>query len=318
MKRIEVLNLTRVFESLKNAKGINFAYALMKNKKIQSVEEEHLKTSLVTSDRYKEFVEKVSGLVKSKCDIEGDVVTLENLKVKEGEDLDALKTSILEFQKEYAEDIAQRKTAVREYQSFIRDDSDAEFYKIKETHLPDELTLQDLIMLSEIVDYDEYELSKQEFTNYSILIYSNLFNQIIGLPTLADLSPIVRNKCLLNFTLLRKAHKELYASEIIKNWLAYEEKRKALAESFASTDVFGDSLVQKNEQNQDEQFVIVDQESFQKELTLLGAEYEETLKAFYDFLNEKRDVDLCKFAQSELPDTFSLTDLQVFEIFLKN
>lgn len=320
MKRIEVLNLPQVFENLKNAKGLGFAYALMKNKKIIEAEKENLNTTLLTSEKYKQFLTEMNALIKDYC-VEhsgNDPILLESVELLEGKDKVEFENAVKKLQDDYADAISERKFNIDEYQSFIKDDSDVEFYKINESYLPDELTLHELIMLSELINFEDREKESIEITKYALLTYTNIFNRMVNIPVLSSVNCEARNKCLYNFVLFRNAHKVLYNDPIIKDWLVYEKERKDLASKFAATDVFGDVLIKHMKDTQDDQFVIKDEVGFNESLSKLNEKYEKELTAFYDFLNQKTTLDICKIKQDELPESMNLNDLQTLELFVKN
>jgi hypothetical protein len=67
---------------------MHFAYALMKNKKIIDSEKDILSKAVYPIESYKEFVDKVTVLVKEFCDLQNkpDVLTRDNLIFLEGKD----------------------------------------------------------------------------------------------------------------------------------------------------------------------------------------------------------------------------------------
>jgi hypothetical protein len=320
MKRIEVLNLPQVFESLKNAKGLGFAYALMKNKKIIEAEKENLKNTLPTSEDYQKFLTEMNALIKDYCvEQTGDSpILLESVELLEGKDKIEFENEVKKLQTSYAEAISERKANIDEYQSFIKDDSDVEFYRINESYLPDESTMHELIMLSELINFEEREKETIEITKYSLLTYTNIFNRMVNISSLSPANCEARNKCLYNFVIFRNEHRVLYNDQIIKDWLVYEKERKNLASKFAATDIFGDVLIKHSKDTQDDQFIIKDDTGFNTELGLLNEKYEKELTAFYNFLNQKINLDICKIKQDELPESMNLNDLQTLELFIKN
>lgn len=320
MKRIEVLNLPQVFEGLKNAKGLGFAYALMKNKKIIEAEKENLMTSLPVIENYQKFLAEMKALLEDYCIVDQDetVILLDKVVMKEDKSKEEFEIEVNKLYTTYKDAIKERRDNLKEYQNFIKEDTDIEFYKINESNLPDELGLHDLLMLCELIKFEEREVEAIELTIYQILTYVNIFNKMTDVPILSSVNCEARNKCLYNFLSFKNMHKVLYSDGIIKSWSEYEQKRKLLAESHASIDIYGDVLVQHSKNSQDDQFVIGDMSKFNIDLEALNLEYEKELKAFYEFLNQKTSIDICKIKQEELPESTSLEDLQSLEIFIKN
>ena len=320
MKRIEVLNLPQVFESLKDAKGLGFAYAIMKNKKIIAAEKENLMVTMPVIPKYNQYLSEMNALIKDFCveHKEGSPILLEGLEMLEGKSKEEFEEAVNKLHTEYKDVIAERKNNIDEYQAFIKDDSDIEFYTINESNLPSELTLHELLMLAELIRFEDRESEPIELTKYQLLTYVNIFSHIFDVPSLSSVNCEARNKCLYNFVVFRTAHKELHNDPIIKDWLMYEKERKALAAKHAAMDIFGDVLVQHSKNGQDDKFVIKDEASFNAELTVLNEKYEKELTAFYNFLNQKITINIYKINQEEFPQTMSLDNLQTLELFIKN
>jgi len=319
MKRIEVLNLPQVFENLKDAKGIGFAYALMKNKKVIDAERDNLLKTIPTVERYQKFLATMGELVKEYCVIEkeGEPILVDKVVLKEGLDRAIFTSKVNELQIEFAEAIVERRDHIHEYQDFVKEDADVDFYRLSEGALPDELTLHSLLMLAELINFEERPKESIELTKYQLLTYTSIFKNTIDIPVLSTTNCEARNKCLQNFVIFRNEHKKLYNHAIIKQWLNYEDERKALAESFAATDIYGDVLIQHSKDSQDDQFVIKDMEAYKVDLEKLNTKYEKELTTFYNFLNEKMSIGICKIFQDELPSDISLEDLQTLELFIQ-
>ena len=320
MKRIEVLNLPQVFESLKDAKGLGFAYAIMKNKKIIEAEKESLMTTVPVIPKYNQFLSEMNALIKDFCveHKQENPVLLEELEMLEGKSKEEFVEAVNKLYEEYKDVIVERKSNIDEYQAFIKDDSDIEFYTISESNLPSELTLHELLMLSELIRFEDRESEPIELSKYQLLTYTNIFSHMFNVPSISSVNCEARNKCLYNFVVFRTAHKTLHNDPIIKDWLLYENARKALAVKYAATDIFGDVLIKHSKNGQDDQFVIKDEAGFNAELTILSEKFEKELTAFYDFLNQKITINIYKINQDEFPQTMSLDNLQTLELFIKN
>lgn len=320
MKRIEALNLIQLFEQLKNVMSIGFAYALMRNKKILDSERENLSKTIELTEKYSQFVKQMQSILEEFCiiDTQNPVILIDSVKLKEGKDRQEFIKAVLDLRELYSEEIANRRTLLREYQEFMGEEADIDFYKINESSLPTELSFHKLIMLSELIKYEERELETIELTVYSVLTYTNIFMKMIDIKALSSVNCEARNKSLFNFVQFRKKHKLLYSDPIIQRWVTYEKERKLLAESYSDTDIFGDVLIQHNQTSQDDQFVIKDMKAFEEALSTLNQKYEKELTDFYEFLNQKTSIDICKLNQEDLPEDTTLEDLQTLEIFIKN
>lgn len=316
MKRIEILNLPQVFEQLKDAKGLGFAYALMKNKKIIEAERENLVTTIALKDDYRLFLNKMNTLLEEYV-IKTDVMQLETVEMQPEKSREEFTEKVKALHVEYAEAIKQRREDLREYKDFIKQDANIDFYYINESHLPDNLTSHDLLMVSELINFNQRTKEKVELSRYQILSYTNIFSNMIEISTYG-VGCEARNKCLQNFVILRNKHSELYNNEIIKDWVRYENERKELAESCADIDIYGDVLIKHNTSTQDDQYVIKEMDLFSSKLSELNSKYEKELAAFYTFLNEKVEIDICKITPEELSQDINLDQLQTLEIFLKN
>jgi len=319
MKRIELLNLPQVFEEMKHARSVSFAYGLMKNRKLIDAEKENLAKTLDMTPNYQKFLKEVQETVNDFCEKENNnVITFETVKLKEGKILEDFKTAIYSLREIYATDIESRRKDIREYQKFIRDDVDFDFYRIAESSIPTELKLQNLIAIAELINFKDRDQKAIEFTNYQLLTYIELYRNIFDLGSKSSVDNEARNKMLINFVELRKKHSEIYKNSVVQDWLVYEEKRKDLAEKFAETDIYGDILIQRGDTGAEDQFVIKDIESYNKALEVLSKEFEMTLNQFYSFLENKTKVNLSLLKQSELPEDMTLEDLQTLDIFIEN
>lgn len=317
MKKIEVLNLPQAFEQLKEAKGVNFAYALMKNRRIIDSEKEDLTKSITNEPDYLAFISKIKAVITEYCDVaEGEIIVPESVKLKDGKDRKSFILSIEELKDAHAESIINRKKMIKEYNDFLREDADITFYKISEQHIPEYLGFGELLMLAELLSFDETnEKMNIKVTNYQILVYINLFRELLKSDSIHSLTGSARNKLLRNFLAFREKHNILSQNPVIKDWNSYEEVRKNLAESLAATDIFGEVLIQKSEAEGQDQYVIYDQEVFTQKLQELSEEYKEQIEAFYNLLNETLILEVEELKLEELPEDFALEDLDKLSIF---
>lgn len=311
MKIIDVLNLEQSIDVLSEVKHMQFAYALMKNKKIIETERELLNQGLIPIESYKEFVDKVTALTKEYCDLKDkpDVLTKKSLTFIEGKDAQEFFDKLDSLHEEYKSAIQERRKQLNDYNQFLQTDVDINLYKIKESNLPEGLSFAELFPLSIIVDFFEHPLKEIELSNFEILTYLDLF--------LKDISDATcRNKLLHNALIFKQEALKLMSTDTIKNWTIFENKRKALAESHAEIDIYGEILVYGSKEQVGNQYAIKDKEAFDADLTKLNAEYESELKEFYDFLSLKTTVKVAQISQDELPSDVSFKDLKSLELFI--
>lgn len=319
MKKIEVLNLPKGFEELKDVSAVNFAYALMKNRRIIEAEKEDLTKAITNEPNYLAFISKMRSLVTEYCDVEeGELIVPTEVKLKDGKDRKSFILSVLELKEEYSQEITDRRKIVREYNDFLREDAKIEFYKIRSVHLPEEVPFGKLLLLSELISFEkEIPTIDIQITNYQTLVYVNLFRELLSSEKIYNIGGDLRDKLIFSFLNFRNAHQALSNTPELKSWNEYEEERKLLAESFASTDVFGEILIEKMPDGQD-QYVIEDQAKFAEALQKLSEEYKETIDNFYSLLNKTMTLSVAKISLDELPTDFSLEDLDKLQLFFED
>lgn len=312
MKKIDVLNLEQTIESLKNVKNLHFAYALMRNKKLIDSDKDSLITAIIPIDNYKLFVDEVNKLIAEYClPHKDELVIVENLKPKENKDFGEFKDKLKELHVKYAEQIKGKRAQLKEYNAFLADEASLSFYKIKNQHLPEELTFGQLYPLIELINFnqDPDTLYSTELTKLQILTSLELFPiDIVSNPA--------RDILLQNALILKNVSRGLLMEPQMLGWNQYEQERKALAESFSRIDVYGDVLIYGVREQSGNKFAIEDQPAFDAALAELNKRHEETLKNFYAFIAEKTHVMLYKLTEDMLPANFSFEELKTIEVFL--
>lgn len=153
MKRKDLYNLLAGFESVKDLKGVKFAYARAKNKKLILAELELLKDITKDPDEFIDYDKKRIELCKVYCkkDDEGNAIIKNNKYEGLKENTEFIK-KLKELNEKFKEVIDKRKKQAEEYQKLLDEEIDFEFYKIKLDNIPSDITGAQLEMIELILE----------------------------------------------------------------------------------------------------------------------------------------------------------------------
>lgn len=311
MKIIDVFNLDAAMEQLENVRGMSFSYALMKNKKIIKQEKDTLTHILPEIPGYKDFINEVNNLLREYCVIDEGmkVFVPKRLEMLEGKPQDEFLTKLAKLHDDNKHLIVARRDQLKEYNEFLQQVPNIEFYHIKQEHIPEEVSFQELYSLIELITFPEEKQKEVEISKYEIFTNLDLFNVNSSYPPL-------RNKLLQNALIFKKASQELLLDPVVVAWQEYEKQRKQLAESFAEKDAYGDVLVTGSQDKVGNQYLIEDRDSFQTALNELNVKFEPELTAFYALLAEKQTISVVEIHEEDLPTDLSLKELKSLDLFL--
>jgi hypothetical protein len=152
IKRAELYKILSGLNELSNAKGVKFAYAVLKNKKAIEKELEILEELKKPSEKEQEFEKKREGLcIKyAKKDENG------NAKIKDNQYIIEDNDKLQEDFKKLVEDnknLEQEKVKKqKELNSLLEEEVDIDLYKIKQDNLPNEITANQLEKIELIIE----------------------------------------------------------------------------------------------------------------------------------------------------------------------
>lgn len=141
MKRKELYDLLNGFETVKDLKGVKFAYARAKNKKLVLAELELLKDVLKDSDKFVEYDKKRIKLCEVYCtkDDKGKPV-IKNRKYDGLTKNEEFNKKLEKLGEEFKEVIEQKKKNAEEYQTLLDGEVDIPLHKIKLDDVPSDIT----------------------------------------------------------------------------------------------------------------------------------------------------------------------------------
>lgn len=143
--RHELFNLLNMFETVKDLKGIKFAYAILKNKQKIGREIEALNKSLKPDKKYSEFEKERIKLCVKHCkkDEKGKPI-IEKMKYI-GLDKNAkFEKEVKKLQKVYKETLDNFQKLKNEYNQAIAEEIDFEIHQIDKKDLPVDITPKQL------------------------------------------------------------------------------------------------------------------------------------------------------------------------------
>lgn len=153
MKRQDLYNLLNGFEAVKDLKGVKFAYAIAKNKKLVLAELEILKDVLKDSDNFIEYDKKRIELCEKYCtkDDKGKPV-IKNRKYDGLTKNEEFTKKLDELGEKFKEVIDEKKKRAEEYKNLLDEEVEFEFYKIKLENVPEDITAAQIESVDAILE----------------------------------------------------------------------------------------------------------------------------------------------------------------------
>ena len=152
MKKRELFSLMSGFEMVKGLRGIKFAYARLKNKKLISDEIKVFEDLLKPSDGFLEYDKKrIELCVKySKKDEKGKSI-IENNSYAGLTDNKEFEKELGQLKEEYKEVMDERLKLLEEYNKMLEEEIELNFHKILLEDIPTDITGQQLELLMPII-----------------------------------------------------------------------------------------------------------------------------------------------------------------------
>jgi len=156
MKNGEIFRLAQGIAKVGHLKGIKFAYGISKNKKIVDSEIESVKESVAQSETFTEFEAKRIELCKeyAEKDEKGEFKVESNEYVLPAEKKEEFEIRLNALREQNKEAIDEREKQLIDYKEFIDQESTIEFYKIKLSSVPEDISAEELEGISELITED--------------------------------------------------------------------------------------------------------------------------------------------------------------------
>lgn len=156
MQNKKLVELYQGLNSVKDLKGVKFAYGIVKNINIIKSEIEAFQESINPTKEFMAFENGRIELAKkhSKKDDKGNPVIADNQY--EVEDKDKFEESFLELREKHKEAIDKREKQAEEYNKLLAEESKIELHKIKMSDVPDNISPEQLAAIFDIIDNDGY------------------------------------------------------------------------------------------------------------------------------------------------------------------
>lgn len=152
MKKGELYSLMAGLEAVKDLKGIKFAYARAKNKKLIQDELQLFGETLKASEKFSEFEDKRVELCKKYCkkDEKGKPLTKNDSYVGL-EDNTEFQQELVNLKEVHKDIVTERQNQVDEYNKMLSEETKLDFHKILLEDVPADITGQQLELIMPII-----------------------------------------------------------------------------------------------------------------------------------------------------------------------
>ena len=142
---------------LGNLKGVRFAYAVAKNTNIIKPEIEALQEALKGSDEFLEFEKQRVELAKkhAKKDENGKPLSEGGSFVMENEDKFNVLLEKLKYSSKFKSVTKEREDQLKNWEKLMDEESELVLYSIALDSVPEEITTEQMVVISELITEDE-------------------------------------------------------------------------------------------------------------------------------------------------------------------
>lgn len=153
MKRSDLFELLKGLKSVKNLRGVKFAYGAVKNKHKVEAEIECLKEVVKPSEKYDEFDKKRMEICEKYCSKDKEGKSIIKGNVYEGlKDNRRFDKEIKRLRKDYQKVIEERKTQLNEYNKMLEEEIKIDFHKVLLKDVPEDISSEQLEKILPIID----------------------------------------------------------------------------------------------------------------------------------------------------------------------
>lgn len=153
VKRVELMQLGNSFNAVSDLKGVKFAYAILKNKKIIANELEVLQTLAKPNPKFREYETKRVALCEEYCDKdEKGKPKVEKNNYVGLEENEKFKEELNKLQEEYKSVLDNQNKKREEYITLMQEEIEIDLYKVILDNLPEDITPKQLESIKLIVE----------------------------------------------------------------------------------------------------------------------------------------------------------------------
>ena len=154
MKNGEIFRLQQGIAKVGHLKGIKFAYGIAKNKKIVDAEIENIQTSVAVSEGFEEFEKSRTELCKeyAEKDEKGEFKNINNEYVIPEDKKEEFNIRLDAYREQHKEAIEDREKQVEDFREFEKADSNVEFYKIKLSDVPEDISAEEMQGINKLIE----------------------------------------------------------------------------------------------------------------------------------------------------------------------
>lgn len=163
LKNKDLFRIKQGLDNVSKFKGVKFAYAIAKNKRIVISELVDLQKAAKMSDEFKKYEDKriVICTKYAKKDENGEFVYGRNKSEYVIEKRDMFDKEIETLQLEHKESIDARESQLKEYEKLLDSESvPIEFHKILFEYIPEDITGEQIEAIMELIDDEIKEIKK--------------------------------------------------------------------------------------------------------------------------------------------------------------
>jgi hypothetical protein len=156
MRNKEVLELSNSINKLGNLKGVKFAYATSRNKKILQNESESLLEAQKESESFTEYENKRVEIAKkyAKKDTQGEPVTEVHGRTRKFviEDQSGFDAELEILGAEYKETLEEREKQLKDFQELLEQEADVVLFKVAIADVPEDISVEQMGIVNEFIE----------------------------------------------------------------------------------------------------------------------------------------------------------------------
>ena len=149
-----MFRLSQGIAKVGHLKGIKFAYGISKNRKIVDAEIENIQTSVAVSEGFAEFEKMRTDLCKeyAEKDEKGEFKEIKGEYVIPADKKEEFEIRLNAYREQHKEAIEEREKQVADFREFEKAESTVEFYKIKLSDVPEDISAEELGGINELIE----------------------------------------------------------------------------------------------------------------------------------------------------------------------
>lgn len=156
IKRVELIKLMHGFDMVKDLKGVKFAYAVAKNRRVVEAEVNAMQEALKPTKEFEEYDKKRIVICEKYCerDEKGKPLFDAQNNYKDVNGNPAFEAEIKVLKEEYAEALDERRKTTEDYNKMLEEEIEFTFHKVLQDDLPKDITAGQLSAITLIIFMD--------------------------------------------------------------------------------------------------------------------------------------------------------------------